>query len=485
MVDSLIEAAFDRYAMTADHRERQQAFTELVTHKALPKRSNDRRFSVGISAWIEALHDASALDEVRLLAIAELVRANQVVKSKDWTEKIRAEIVRTLATPIAPARLLKDADERLNLARALGMAPQAGWVIEYAAQSIVDEDTGEKSRSEFFSVLFAQASSLPELFNSLAKAFELVRFETESPGDSVGKRLSRTLAALRPVLLSSLLEAGEGTGGKLEGVMRAAMRHAGKPKDEKVQIDLTREVALTLHDLVRTRFSLATEAETFAALRICRGFYSSILWPVDVRQVMELLVQDISEALLMLGRQNVPQQDLLEQLDLVCGSKERAKAVAAELADRHLELPERIRDWLRRGRLVTHQQASSVLQDSLLEANDGALGLALIEVTKLAAAEDTLQRIVGTVEVYEPSLMRATSAYAQQVSEVVASVRDVAARRGIRLLGFEGEEIEFMPKFFDLLKPLDRPRVVVKRPAIVRETTQQSSAEVVMKGLVE
>ena len=94
---------------------------------------------------------------------------------------------------------------------------------------------------------------------------------------------------------------------------------------------------------------------------------------------MDLLVQDVSEALLLLGRQDVPQQALLDQLELVCGLKERAKVVAAQLADRHTELPERIRDWLRRGRLVATQATSSVLQASLLEANDTAVGFALIE----------------------------------------------------------------------------------------------------------
>ena len=35
-----------------------------------------------------------------------------------------------------------------------------------------------------------------------------------------------------------------------------------------------------------------------------------------MRETMELVVQDISEAILMLGRQGVPNQGLLDQLEL-------------------------------------------------------------------------------------------------------------------------------------------------------------------------
>ena len=460
MSQPTIEEAFDLYAKAADPRDRQRAFSDLVTLKAIPKQIDDPRFALGVAVWEDLLFRLSSSDEERLLAVAELMRTAQVVKK--WSARIGEVIQRSLDVPLPPAGVMKEADDRLNVARACAIS-QAPWLPAYLALSIAEEDTGEKARSEFLNALLARTESLAEAFGMLGNAFSTLRFDTEAPGDSMAKRLVRTLAALRPVLLASLLESGEGAGKQFDEWLRAALRASGKPKEEKSQLDLTREVALTLHDLVRTRFSMATEPETFAVLKQCRGYFSKISWPVDLRDTMELLVQDVSEALLMLGRQDVPQQALLEQLELVCGLKERAKSVATQLADKHSELPERIRDWLRRGRLVVTHAASDVLQTSLLDANDTAVGLALIESRKLAMAEETLQRIIGTVEIYEPSLVRSANGYVQQVRDTLSALTEVANRRGIHLVGSEGETTEFSAKFFDPLRAISGPHIADRR----------------------
>lgn len=484
MTASAIEEAFDLYATTKDHRQRQRMFSELVMLKALPKHAADHRFIQGLEAWEHLLAREDATDDERLLAIAELMRTVQVVKAKLVVNRISTVVSKALECPLPPSHLLKEADERLNLARSCSHS-QANWLPAYMAQAIADEDAGEKARAEFMANLLSRSTSVSATFTLLGAAFANIRFETESPGDSMGKRLIRTLAVLRPLLVASPLEAGSDVGKQLDEWLRSAMRAQGKPKEEKTQVDLTREVALTLHDLVRTRFSVATEPNTFAALRQCRNFFTSVSWPVELRETMELLIQDVSEALLLLGRQDVPQQAVLEQLELVCGLKERAKAVATQLADSHAELPERIREWLRRGRLVATQQTSDVLQASLLDANDTALGLALIESRKLMAADETIERIIGTIEIYEPSLVRSARSYAQQVHDTVTAVQDVASRRGIALVGQEGEEIEFVPKYFDLLRPVTDLKVVIRRPAVVRAVGTEGITEVLMKGLVE
>lgn len=484
MTQATIESAFERYATAADPRDRQRAFTELVALKALPRQAEDPRFLQGLEYWRGLLAANAGDNETRLLAVAELVRAAQSVKVKKWAAWVNHALAPAFDQPLPSCKLLKEADERLNVARACAIS-SASWLPDYLAQSVAEEDTGEKARTEFLRLLLGRVGSLASAFGMLSRAFSSIRFDTEAPGDSMAKRLIRTLAALRPVLLASLVESGEEAGKQFDDWHRVAMRASGKPKEEATQVDLTREVVLTLHDMVRTRFSLATEPETFMVLKLCRGFFSGAFWPDELRETMDFLVQDISEALLMLGRQDVPQQALLDQLELVCGYRERARAVAKQMADRHAELPERIRDWLRRGRLVTAHLVSDVLQASLLEANDAAVGLALIESMKLSAAEDTLQHIIGTIEIFEPSLLRPANNYAQQVRDTTAAVLEVAKRRGIGLMGSTGEEMEFSAKFFDPLRAISSSRVVVRRPAVVRLTGQPGGADVVMKGLVE
>ena len=482
MTTPTVDSAFDLYANALDPRERQRAFTELVTLKALPKYVNDPRFEMGLDAWSSLITSSTSSDEYRLLAVAELVRAGQVAKVKQWTARIAESITPAFTQELPPSRILKEADERLNIARACSASSQP-WLPKYLAQSIADEDTGEKARGEFLSVLIARTNSLKEAFALLGEAFATIRFDTEMPSDSMAKRLSRTLAAMRPVLLLSLAEAGASAGKSFEEWLRLSMRASGKPKEEKVAIDLAREVALTTHDLVRTRFSMATEPETYLALKLCRNFFTENTWPVELRKAMDLLVKDVSEAILLLGRQDVPQQELLDQLVIVCAHKDRAKVVAKSLADKNQDLPERIRDWLRRGRMVTTQTTSVVLQETLLDANDASVGLALLEATKLSGFEDVMQRMLGTIDIFEPDLGYAAREYAESARKTISGIKEIAKRRGIELYGSSGEQVAISPKYFDLLTSVRTSTATVTRPAIVRKVG--GTEFVIIKGLVK
>jgi hypothetical protein len=115
--------------------------------------------------------------------------------------------------------------------------------------------------------IVSRASSIAEVLDLLLPAFEGIQPETENPADSLAKRLAKTLEVFRTTVLASLLEAGPDVGKKLDGFIRSTLTSTGRPKNEEVQQELTREVALTLHDLVRSRFSLATEPQTFQALQ--------------------------------------------------------------------------------------------------------------------------------------------------------------------------------------------------------------------------
>ena len=478
-----IEKAFDLFAQTDDPIQRKQALSTLVDRKALPKLANDARFELGISRWIALAGSLAAADVDRLLALAELARATNVV-GKTIKDRVAEVIEAAFPDSLPPLRLLTDAKDRLYGARAVSVL-RTSWLPYYLAQAIAEEDTGEKPRAELVDALLGRVDSVADAVSLLSRSFVAVRFETEAPGESMAKRLSRTLRVLRAALLTSPLEAGQGAGKLLDEWVRGAMSVAGTPKEEETRIELAREIALTLHDLVRTRFSVSTEPETFAALKYARAFFRTVSWPAELRGTMDLLVQDILEALLMLSRQDVPNQGLLDQLELACGLKERARAVATQLADRHSELKEPIRNWLRRGRFVVQSNSSDTLQESLLQAADASIGLALIESRKLKALDDTLERVVSTLEIYDPAAAAAVHSYGQQVNACAAAVAEVCKRRSVDLLGAEGEEIDFLPKYFEPLSPVTGRPVVVRRPAIVKRAPQQEVADVVLKGFVE
>lgn len=475
------DVLLDTFAAVSESSERVRALTQLMTIKALPKRADDIRFSEGLERWVALANAPDGDPRERLLAVAELIRATQQLKKRQpaLVERIRIG----LDHPLPPLMLLEDPEARLNVARACSLV-DTPWLQSYRATSIANE-TAPKPRAEMMDGLVSRARSIAEVIDLLLPPFEVVSLGTENPAESLAKRLVKTLQVFRVTVLHSLLDAGADVGKKLERFIRSTLATTGRPGDEDVQIELTREVALTLHDLVRSRFSLSTEPQTFLALQYCRVFFTGSSWPKEVRLEMELLVQDVSEALVMLGRMGIPNQDLLGRLELVCGFKERAHAVARNLADKHTELDEPIRTWLRTGRMVNTISPSEVLQESLLARVDEALGLALIEARSCSEKHEASKRVTDSLEIFDSSLVPVLDGILTQAVVVISSVEDLAKRRQLDVFGVIGEEVEFSPKHFDSLGPLRGTRVVVRRPAVVRRDANGAIGQVVKKGLVE
>lgn len=481
MTNDPAEILLDTFATTADAQERVRALTELLDKKIIPKRASDARFEAGLQCWLASAHSADVAPKMRLLAVAELIRSTQQLKKRQ--PPLIKLLLPSLVVPFPPLTLLDDPDQRLNVARACSMM-DAPWMQTYRSQSIPSEPSS-KTRAEMMDGIVSRAESIADVLDLLQVAFASIHPGTERPADSLAKRLAKTLEVFRIAVLNSLLDAGPDVGKKLDAFVRRTLSATGKPQSEDAQLELTREVALTLHDLVRCRFSLSTESQTFAALRYCRALFPGISWPAEVRKETDLLVQDISEALVMLGRTGISNQDLLDRLELVCGIKERARAVAIKLSEKHTELDESIRSWLRLGRVVTTYATSDVLQETLLGSIEEALGLALIESRKLSRQAEIEQRLITSLEIFDPSLVPALSTYVSQASIVISAIEDLAKRRELELLGSVGEEIDFIPKYFEPLGALRGIRVHVRRPAVIKKRGNGTLGEVVKKGLVE
>lgn len=481
MSEEKIEGLFETFAYSAEPAQRVGALTELMSLKALPKRADDPRFSLGLEQWVRTANAPEPVAHERLLAIAELIRATQQLRKRQ--PALINRLQPAFIDPLPPLSLLEDPEARLNVARACSMA-SAPWLQAYRAKSIANENA-PKPRAEMMAALVARSASISEVLVQLTTPFEAVQPDTENPADSLARRLTKTLEVFRTTVLGSLIDAGDEVGTHLDRFLRVTLASTGRPRDDTVQIELTREVVLTLHDLVRSRFSLATEPQTFLALQYCRAFFGGISWPKEVQEETNLLVQDVSEALVMLGRMGVPNQDLLNRLELVCGLKERARYVASSLADKHPEMDESVRSWLRTGRLAPTVATSNVLQESLLSSVDEALGMALIESRAFSDWSDAERRLSKSLEIFDPGLLSLLKAMATQSGAMRAAIEDLAKRRELDLLGSVGEELEFMPKYFDSLGPVRSGWVVVCRPAVIKRHGNSTAGAVVKKGLVE
>lgn len=461
---------------------RHEALTGLIAAKFLPKGAEHPAVLAGRS---RLLHDARNHPDprLRLIAIAEAIRLAQVIKR--WLPEIAQELRPAFVWELPPLTLLQDADDRLNVARACALFSEP-WLPSYLARAIAEEEQGEKTRAALIAALLSRVDSLTDVLRALAETFEQVRPTTESPGDTVAKRLTRTLAGLRGELLESECDTGPDVGKALLSLLARPLKVYGKPQDDKARTELTREALLTVHDIVRTRFSVAAEPTMYEVVSYCRRLFQGGIWPDELTKPLERLVTDVSEALLLLGRQGRRSHPLREQLDVLCKYPERARVIARDLATRHPELDEEVRNWLETGRVRPERDARNAAAEAAASNADAAIGLAL-QATRQARqiGEGVHERLISSLEIYEPSLASPAQDLLDRVRQVSVQVEQVASLRNVELLGGLGQEVEVSPKFFEVVSESPRARMIVRQPAVVRMRGDGVIGDVLLRGIVE
>jgi len=462
--------------------KRRAALTALITAKLLPKLADDATVKAGRSHLLDQVFNAE-LPMHRLLAIAESIRLGQVVKR--WATGIAKQLEPAFVEQLPSMQLLNEADDRLNLARACSLM-SAEWLHDYLANSIAEEETGEKARSEMVSALLGRIGSLADALRRLATAFERLRPGTESPGDTVARRLTRTLSSLREALMESELEAGDDLGKVLHTLVAAPLVAVGRPLEQKVQVELSTQVLFAVHDIVRTRISVVSDPEMYRVVEYCRKLCGGSSWPADLKKPLERLTTDVTEALLLLGRRGQCDQALLGQLDVLCNHPERARAVARELAAKHPELPEDVRRWLELGRMLTVRHASEAAIEFAASNADESIGLALQAARQARELRDSLcEPLASNLAIYEPTLAPATQELLDRVQVLAVQVEQAATLRGLALYGTPGDDVEMSTKFFSVIRNTPKQRMTVRQPAVVRMRADGTIGEVVTKGLVD
>jgi hypothetical protein len=484
-----VEEALSLFAAPNTEPElRRDALSVLMDRKALSNKDDDSA-AHAVRAGRNLLL-RTAVEEpdpgYRLLAIAEAMRMRQV-SDKAGKREIEDALTPALEAELPPLSLLVRAEDRAYAARACLLIHEP-WIAAYMATAIAEEDSGEIARELLTETLVDRLPTLSAVVGMLAQAFERLKPGTEAPGDTVGRRLTRTLIKLRPAIVRSEREPGEELGRALYGLLVDAFSRAGKPLEDKVQVELSREVVLTVHDAVRTRFSLVTDASMYDAVRYCRRLFGSTNWPGDRKldEALTRLIADVSEALLLLGRQGTPNQSLRVQLDMLCNHPERARAIARKLAVGHPELPEHVREWLETGRMPDVERASEAAIELAASNADASIGLALRASREMQTAIDSVQaRLISSLDMYDPMLVPPIEQFVGSAKMTSTQVMQAARLRRLELYGTPGEEVEFSAKFFDVAGQHPRQYMIVLTPAIVRTRTDGGVGEVILKGRVE
>lgn len=471
------------FANAGEMEQKIRSLKELMKGGTIHLVRDDPEFVQGVEDAIKAVQ-SSGDPRQKLLALTVIARVASRLKAK--RDGLMQSIATTLQTPLPRLSELSDAEDRAYTAQTLRWA-EGEWVIPYLGKSIVEEGAGEKARSELVQILLEKAPDLASAFSALRKPLAEWHPETDAPSDSTAKRLKRILSVIRRELRQIEKPAGSDTGKVVEGFFADAFRNVGQPKSLDKATDVVVEFSLFLHDLVRTRFSLATEGEVYMAMRVPSRWFVGRMWPKNARKSLTVLAFDIEEAITLLAKQGIADNKLLESLALMKGSREEALKITSRIADRTTGLNKDVIQWLRRGRVTGRVRGAELIAESARMDSDQALALLLIDSRRLVQIIDGLGHdFLDEMHIFEPNHKASIEILLKRAKFLAEEVRALAGKRSLYLRGERGEVVDYSPTEHE---GVDDSMVGVRRARIVRPLVERvrgdGTTEVVLVAQVE
>ena len=158
--------------------------------------------------------------------------------------------------PLSNLHELPDIHDRLYAAKSWHVVVPHAWSVDVLATAAAREESGEADRKECIEGAVELAGEIAEAISALRRALLAITFETKKPGDSLGRRLNRVLAALTDAISRSHKPVGENAGREISCLNRPGVsRRPGGRESPTVQTDVVGQVAVLTHAIVRADFS--------------------------------------------------------------------------------------------------------------------------------------------------------------------------------------------------------------------------------------
>ena len=465
-------------------QERYDALRQLIASRKHHAAVKDGRFQEGIGKLLQIAGDSLAPDLDRLLSVATLGRLASTVKRlrKVIYESLQISLAERLPEP----SLLTDPDDRSYIGYACEQV-QPEWGVAYCAKAAVYEETGEQSRVAFLKALLTMKPDLNSVLEVLKEtAFDFIP-TTEDPGTSTARRLKRLMAALKTALSETMMDPGDEPGEQLVQVCRAAFKDVPAPKNEVSLLEAAEGIAAVVHEMVRMRFSLATEASTYSALKVVKSRLSDHAWErfAVESQTMLQVVQDISEAMLILAKQGITDNLLASELTIASGHKKYAKQRMKKLA-KMPGISANVKNWLAEGKNVDPADTDLPQGETKQLSEDSQLADLLVDSLRLQALENVgFQQILPEIEMLDPRLGEGVARLLQSGIALCDTIQTMARRKGLCVRGNPGGEEEYAPLEHEVVgdnSGIRRVRII--RP-VVEQVRENGVAFVIRKGVVE
>lgn len=465
-------------------QDQHTAFRKLIAARKHNKASKDERFRAGMERLylVAGNHAGEGLE--RLMAVATLSRVASTIRS--MRKEVYGRLGELLVEPLPPPRLLEDVDDRAYIGKmcAIVLPP---WSSTYAAEAAVAEETGEQVRQAFLQTLLKATQNLEAALEALIAQLQDFKPGTEDPANSMVVKLRRIFSALRGAMAETMPDPGDDPGKTLSRLIKASFADMAPPTKQEAILATSEEVAGVVHEMVRLRFSMATDAATYHALLQIKALVPVYVWEkfATKSNYLAMVATDITEALLILGRQGIIDTTLADRLTTALGNRKRSQARLVDLAQKS-GLPSEVKVWLVEGRVGEPGEKDPARGESQRLSDDAQLADLLVDAQRFKVAEAVdRQHILPEIEILTPGIVPELERLLNYGLGLCDAIRSMAGSRGLRIRGNPGDEEDYAPLEHELIDGIGGARRVrVLRP-MVEQVRGDGVAFVLRKGIVE
>lgn len=446
--------------------EQLDALRSLAQNKTLQQASRTELFTTGLHRLAQV---TTASDpKQRLHALSALGRIWSSLKPQ--RPAVEATLSRSEIAEPAALATLPEPDDRAYAALACRYV-LASWARQYLATAAAGEDAAENVRADCLDSLLTITGDLRDTFALLRGRLAALSFVTERPSDSMGRRVRRLLLSVHRTVPSHTTITAEAAGRELAALLYDSFRTVGTPSHEPLKKEIAVAAAQIVHDIVRVRFSQATDPATYEVLDVLYRWFRPHAWEelADAVPALRAVADDILEAVRLLARAGVTDARMRASLVLAVGSEERARVRLKTVAETAPGITLEVRDWL------TGTESTPVL-DAVEESGLRSLDQVIAD---LLVRRNDIERL-ATATTGEGSDDRAL------VRTLADSFMHMANARGLELQYVIGDVVEYSPLDHELI---GGPRHGVRRVRVVQPQVRAREVtgrfRVVRKALVE
>jgi hypothetical protein len=444
-------------------QERVRAAEAMLTAKLVNKGRVEPRFEDGLGFLLTA---AAETPVEKLKAIATAYRLG--ASSKPVRAMVERIAPATLVYPLPPLDLLTDGQDRYYASLSV-FDSEAEWVLPYAARGVAREETAETARVVLAKRLL-KSVSIADGLSRISAELEQVVFETEKPAESAAKRLARVIGAIRPAIVAEPLPPGVELGDALRAFFRSPFLRVGSPPHGSITNALAKACCELVYDILRTQITVVADPDIYRSLLPVREWIGVPLWPRFVKnnRAPQYVLGALEGAIVLLAKQHLADQRLLDVLLLFVASKDEAVLRTVNLANSNVGLASDIRDWLTTFGKVRKTPVLGSMSEAREAGSDPAIA-ALLVMASMTACDSKDER-----------------SQAALTQRLISGIRSLGAARGLALKSEVGDIVEYLPAAHELVggHALGVRRVRILAP-LVERIGMDGTRTVIHKALVE